>query len=275
MEHPLFFEAGGYSLFGVHHEPDGGRAGGAFVFCHPLGEEKLWTHRVFVTFARQLAAAGHHVLRFDYMGNGDSDGDFSACSLDTVCADIRAAIGTLAARSGVAGVTLVGLRAGATAAALVADAHPAVDRLVLWAPVIDGARYMQELLRINLTTQMAASKTVTHDREMLVEMMRQGQTVNVDGYEMSFPLYAQMSAVKLASAPRAFARPALIVQVERQATRAVPEVQQLASTYPAASFVMVQEEPFWKEIPRFYDRAPNLFAATASWLQLPAATELT
>ena len=46
----------------------------AFVFCHPLTEEKLWTHRVFVTFARELAAAGHTVLRFDYRGNGDSDG---------------------------------------------------------------------------------------------------------------------------------------------------------------------------------------------------------
>lgn len=270
MEHPLFFEAGTYSLFGIHHEPDGGGRGSAFVFCHPLGEEKLWTHRVFVSFARQLAAAGHHVLRFDYMGNGDSDGEFDACSLETVAADIGAAIRTVLSRSGSPRVTLLGLRAGAAAAALVADVEPAVERLILWAPVVDGARYMQDLLRINLTTQMAAYKEVTHDREMLVEMLRQGQTVNVDGYEMSYPLFAQMSDVKLAAGPRPFAGRTLVVQVERQTTKPVLEVQQLASAYPAGTFVMVQEEPFWKEIARFYDTAPNLFAATTGWLE-PAA----
>ena len=47
---------------------------GGIVFCHPFGEEKLWTHRVFVTFARRLAAAGHAVLRFDHRANGEQMG---------------------------------------------------------------------------------------------------------------------------------------------------------------------------------------------------------
>ena len=33
-------------------------SGEVFVFCHPLAEEKLWAHRVFVAYARQLAASG-------------------------------------------------------------------------------------------------------------------------------------------------------------------------------------------------------------------------
>jgi hypothetical protein len=28
----------------------------------------------------------------------------------------------------------------------------------------------------------------------------------------------------------------------------------------------VPEEPFWKEIQQFYDRAPNLFSRTLQWL---------
>ena len=43
--------------------------------CHPLGEEKLWAHRVFVSLARDLANAGFVVLRFDCRGEGDSDRD--------------------------------------------------------------------------------------------------------------------------------------------------------------------------------------------------------
>ena len=56
---------------------------GPIVMCHPLGEEKLWSHRVFVSFARDLAAAGFAVLRFDFRGEGDSDRDFEETDLET------------------------------------------------------------------------------------------------------------------------------------------------------------------------------------------------
>ena len=105
-------------------------------------------------------------------------------------------------------VNLLGLRLGATIASLVAEEITDVHQLVLWSPIIDGARYMQELLRINLTTQMAIYKEVLRDREALVDAMRQGETVNVDGYEMALPMYSEVSAVKLAAFPKRHQGPA-------------------------------------------------------------------
>ena len=99
-ETPFFFPNGSTSLFGVFHEPPGPSSKSAFVFCHPWGEEKLWAHRGFVSFARTLAADGHPVLRFDYMGNGDSDGEFADSTLQTALADVRAAIAEVRRRSG-------------------------------------------------------------------------------------------------------------------------------------------------------------------------------
>ena len=55
-------------LFGMLHEPEGRTSRTPFVFCHPFAEEKLWTQRVYVSFARRLAREGHPVLRFDYRG---------------------------------------------------------------------------------------------------------------------------------------------------------------------------------------------------------------
>src|SRR5262245_18163177 len=75
-ETPFYFGRESSPLFGVFHAPARTTCLPAFVFCHPFAEEKLWTHRVFVSFARRLAAEGYPVLRFDYMGNGDSAGDF-------------------------------------------------------------------------------------------------------------------------------------------------------------------------------------------------------
>jgi uncharacterized protein len=264
-ETPFYFINSARALFGVLHEPSSGASLTPFVFCHAFGEEKLWTHRVFVTFARRLAADGHPVLRFDYMGNGDSFGSFSESSLTTVLADVRRAVDEVRRRTGADRVNLLGLRFGATVASLVAEEVPGIEHLILWAPIVDGARYMQDLLRGNLTTQMAVHKEIRQDREALVAAMRQGQTVNVDGYEMSLPMYDEVSAVKLAAEPKRHAGQCLIVQIDRQ-PRPVPELTQLAAGYQQGTVIFAQEEPFWKEIQRFYDSAPGLFAITLDWL---------
>lgn len=266
-ETPFYFPNGGRSLFGILHQPaePGGRP--PFVFCHPLAEEKLWAQRVFVSFARHLAARGHAVLRFDYMGNGDSEGDFRESSLSTALSDVRCAIDHVRRAAGGGPVSLLGLRLGATIASLAAEDAADVRHLVLWAPLVDGARYMQELLRINLTTQMAAYKEIRQDRDALVAAMEQGSLVNVDGYDLTHRMYSEVSAVKLAASAKRHTGPCLIVQIDRQTARTPPELQQLAATYPGATLTAVQEEPFWKEILRFYDQAPNLFPATLEWLR--------
>ena len=126
---------------------------------------------------------------------------------------------------------------------------------------------MQELLRINLTTQMATRKgAISMDRAALVAQMEAGRSVNVDGYEMTLPLHNQASEVKLAATAKRFANPCLIVQIDRAPGGQSKELQQLANGYPRADLKYAQEEPFWKEIARFYDKAPNLFAVTMDWL---------
>ncbi len=270
QETGFFFQGHRHPLFGVFHQPATARNLPAFVLCQPFGEEKLWAHRVYVSFARTLAAAGYPVLRFDFMGNGDSGGTFEESTLETAIEDVRAAIAEARRRSPAAAVSLLGLRWGGTIAALVAEEVSGLDRLILWAPIIDGARYMQELLRINVSTQMTIYKEVRRDREALVQAMQGGKTVNVDGYEMALPMYEQVSAIQLAVRPKSCQAPCLIVQVDRQPAKPTPEYEQLAAGYRAARLLLVQEEPFWKEIQRFYDSAPNLFAATLDWLG-PAA----
>ncbi len=265
-EIPLFFPSGDRSLFGVlHRPPDGAEARPAFVFCHPLAEEKLWTHRVFVSYARHLAAAGHPVLRFDTTGSGDSEGDFSDLSLPILCDDVRAAIAEVRRQTGATAVSLLGLRLGATVVMKVADEVEDIRHLVLWAPVTDGEKYLQELLRVNLLTQMATYKEIRQERPALVTEMQGGRTVNVDGYEMAWPLYSSVSEYKPDAGRHVFGGPCLIVQIDRQ-PRPAADLTRLGQSYAAATVQFAQEEAFWKEIARFYQQAENLFAVTTDWL---------
>ena len=267
-ETPFYFPRGDLSLFGVLHEAAETGAKMPLVFSHPFAEEKLWTHRVFVSFARELARRGHTVLRFDQTGNGDSEGQFSEFCVDTALGDLECAIDRVKHLTGSREVGLLGLRFGATLAALVVEQRDDVRALVLWAPVVDGERYAQDLLRVNLATQMAVYKEIRQDRAALVQSMREGRTVNVDGYALAYNHYEQLTAIALAKTPKRFGSPALIVHIDRVAgARRPAELQELVGHYADGTLLTVQEEPFWKEIPRFYETAPNLFATTLSWLE--------
>ena len=200
-----FLDLNGEHVFCALHRP-AEPASRAVVMCHPLGEEKLWSHRVFVSFARDLAAAGIAALRFDFRGEGDSDREFHETDLETRIQDTCLAVDALRELvPSVAEVTLLGLRLGASVAAAAAARRSDVARLVLWDPVVDGAAYMQAVLRLNLMYQMAIHRRVIENREALVARLAKGETVNVEGYEVAEPLYRQVTEFRLQDVLRHFA----------------------------------------------------------------------
>ena len=268
IEIPFFFPSDAYRLFGILHQPEKPSRGTGYVLCYPFAEERLWAQRVYVDFARELARRGFPVLRFDFMGNGDSEGKFEDADVGTWLSDIDSAIRALKAKiPGLNDVGLIGLRFGATLAALAADRSD-VSRIVLWDPVIDGNRYMQEILRSNLMTQTVIFKTVQRDRKMLVQDLMEGKTVNVDGYEIGKYLYEGISEIRLNEGMRRCDIRCLIVQIDNRVGPIREKILDLQKIIRNSTVVNVREEPFWKEIKEYYGRAANLFRATLEWVEV-------
>jgi pimeloyl-ACP methyl ester carboxylesterase len=143
---PFFF--GGVAptaLFGAYHAPPGGLAEGAVLLCPPVGHEYVRSHRALRNLGIQLSRSGASVLRFDYLGLGDSGGDMGDARVEQWIADIGAAGDELRRRSGRSSLVLVGLRLGAVLAAAAARHRADVARLVLWDPVLSGREYLEEL----------------------------------------------------------------------------------------------------------------------------------
>jgi len=132
-ERALVFECRGERLLGILHAPEsaGRRFGVLVVVGGP--QYRAGSHRQFVLMARQLAAAGYPVLRFDHRGIGDSDG--AARSFEDLDDDLRAALDTLHAQCpGLAGTVIFGLCDAASAALMYCAGDARLKGLILANP---------------------------------------------------------------------------------------------------------------------------------------------
>ena len=131
-------------LFGIFEEAATPSDRGV-VLCHPHGADYDSAFRSFRILGTRFSRAGFHVLRFDYLGTGDSWGDTEDASIGQWTQDTVAAIHELRTSRDLRQITVVGLRLGATIAALAAADCGAVDQLVAWAPVVEGRDYLAAL----------------------------------------------------------------------------------------------------------------------------------
>ncbi|MGQ0834944.1 MAG: hydrolase 1, exosortase A system-associated [Gammaproteobacteria bacterium] len=89
-EQPVVFACGESALLGIVHHARGQSAGLGVLVVVGGPQYRVGSHRQFTLMARALAAGGFPVMRFDYRGMGDSEGETR--SFEAVGADIRAAI---------------------------------------------------------------------------------------------------------------------------------------------------------------------------------------
>jgi uncharacterized protein len=170
---PFYFGHRDAALFGLYHAPARGTAErSGVVLCAPFGHEFIVAHRAYRELALRLAAAGFHVLRFDYHATGDSAGACDAGAPGRWVDDIASAIGELRLRMGRCSiVALVGARLGATLTTLVAAERGDIARLVLWDPVINGRTHLVELGRrqeaMLRRTHVTPATSPSHTREFL------------------------------------------------------------------------------------------------------------
>lgn len=108
----------------------------AAVICNPGGAELVHAHRSLRHLALRLSRRGFHVLRFDYYGTGDSEGEDGEADPAGMQQDTEFALEAARDIAGVAQVALIGLRLGAGIAAQASLRRSGeVESLVLWDPL--------------------------------------------------------------------------------------------------------------------------------------------
>ncbi len=143
---PMFIESAAGRLYSVHYQSRSVRKEHAILFAHSLGHEYVRAHRNLQQLAVALCGRGFDVVRFDYMGTGDSDGLSEEVNAETMGSDLLNVRQYIIDQTNTKRVSLVGLRLGATVATHFREAF---QYMVLWDPVPSGKSFLELLDRFH------------------------------------------------------------------------------------------------------------------------------
>lgn len=197
IERPVVFSSEGQQVVAMWHEAEGvSGPAPAVVMCHGFTGNKSESHRLFVEAARDFAARGWGVLRFDCRGSGDSEGAFVDMTVSGEVLDARAALKFVRTLPDVdtTRIALLGMSMGGMVAVLASGEEPDVAALALWNPSSDLAA-LAERRRTGAVEQQ----------------MREWQCVDQNGWAVGLPFLAELPELKPLEAILQSTPPVLIV----------------------------------------------------------------
>ena len=145
MIKPITFRNREQQLVGVLHIPDTLKkmetVPGVVMF-HGFAGNKVENHRLFVHTARSLSESGFVVLRFDFRGSGDSDGEFEDMTIPGETSDAEQALTCLGSQRWVdkEAMGVLGLSMGGRVAAILASRDRRVKFLILYSAALGPLR---------------------------------------------------------------------------------------------------------------------------------------
>lgn len=154
----------GKTLTATIHDPSGQepiqRTFPLVIICHGFVGNRIGVDRLFVKTAKELTQDGYVVIRFDYSGCGESDGDYGKTKLNELIDQTKAVINFASKLPMVDSnrITLLGHSLGGATAILTAVRDSRVQNLILWASVgkplkdlsiIIGKERMDQLKRVS------------------------------------------------------------------------------------------------------------------------------
>ncbi len=168
MEKPVTFENNGQQLVGILHVPDEPHRGEkipAIIMFHGFTGNRTEAHRLFAQVARNLCNAGFVVLRFDFRGSGDSQGEFEDMTVPGEVSDAEKSLDFIRDQSWVdeKRIGVIGLSLGGRVAAILASEDKRVKFVVLLSPALGPLR----------------EKFISPMGEEALERLRSGEAVRV------------------------------------------------------------------------------------------------
>lgn len=198
---PLFVDVNGRRLFCLMHAAAGDKPTRRLLVLPPFAEEMNKSRPVLARLLPALAARGYACLVPDLFGTGDSEGRLEEAAWPQWRDELVALDAWFAARVPDTAPVYLAIRSGALLLSDVLARAPAqaAAHVMLWQPVLDGARFLQQFLRIRVMASRMAGGT--ESQAMLEERLAQGEPVEVAGYMLTSRLTQGLREARLSELP--------------------------------------------------------------------------
>jgi exosortase A-associated hydrolase 2 len=162
----------------------------------PFAEEMNKSRKMLADVGRALCGHGIATILVDLYGTGDSEGEFREATWARWIDDLARAA-EWAAAEGWSVEGLLGVRLGCILGAEAARAAiGSISRTVFWQPVADGERFLAQFLRLRVAASMMEGPRESVGE--LRQMLHEGTSVEVAGYELGPELAEALSGLSLA-----------------------------------------------------------------------------
>lgn len=180
---PLFIDIAGRKLFCLRFSP-ARSVRRRVLIVPPFAEEMNKCRRLLADTGRALSRLGCEVLLPDLSGTGDSAGGFGEATWSNWSMDVVGLSRWLELSTPEAAPSVLTVRSGALLLSnkgVVSNA-----RVVAWQPVVDGARLLQQFLRLRVMAEKFSGKPASVSG--LMQRLHEGRSVEVAGYTVSSEL---------------------------------------------------------------------------------------
>jgi pimeloyl-ACP methyl ester carboxylesterase len=212
-----------------------------YLYCHPLFDERKCSHRFSFQLKNTFESAGLTLERFDYRGTGEAEGEFADVSLESLRRDVES-------RAAGDRLCIVGLRFGASLAFdYCVRIGAQVKALVLLAPVIDGAEYVDHLYRKQRIKDVMTGQSLAALRDEGYD--------NLEGYKTGVKFIEQIKSLNLSQMAGDYAlqNSVLIARISNRSGAEAIIAGFAESLKGSAKRVVVED----LVMPMFWERIPN------------------
>lgn len=210
----------GYTIRGLLSTPDDGFKQIA-VCLHGYTGHKNENGFLFKQITKVLVEHNMATLRFDYMGSGDSDGEFSDQTFETVKADARSIIKEAVRLNHGKPIYLIGFSmGGANAARMSAEMPELIEKLVLLSP---AGKLINNLTRAFTTHEIVDDKYV-----------------DLGGYYLSKDFLTSLQDCNLYAGVENFTNPVLILQGTKDQAVNPADSKLYDDLYPNSKYILIE-----------------------------------
>lgn len=223
LKHIEIINKEGKVLRGYLNIPDNFN-GLAVVMYHGFTGNKMETGGIFKTFSRLIAQLGYASIRMDFSGNGESDGDFSQMTFDTLIEESVAILDYIKRMPGVKKVVVLGFSMGGAIASILSTIQGEdIDGLLLWSP---AGNITEIVIKAYENSPKLTNKAA-----------------DFGGWEISLNLVRSAKRLTLYEGLEDFEAPCLVIHGSNDLSVNYKWGEKFANEYPNGKFILINGAP--------------------------------